>query len=118
MDVSIIIPYYNAGLYLQDALGSLKTFKDNPDVEIIIVNDGSTDPESIAFLETIKDDVYIIINQQNAGAAAARNTGLKASIGDYILFLDSDNKLRDVFIDKGLGILRNEEVDIVYGKAS
>ncbi len=118
MDVSIIIPYYNAGLYLRDALDSLNTFKDNPDIEIIIVNDGSTDPESVAYLETIKDDVYIIINQPNAGAAAARNTGLKASIGDYLLFLDSDNKLRDVMIHKGLKILKNEDVDIVYGKAA
>ena len=86
--------------------------------EIIIVDDGSTDAPSIALLHELKDKGYIIIGQQNKGAAAARNAGLKASTGKYLLFLDSDNKLRDVFINKGIPILRDEDVDIVYGKAA
>lgn len=119
MDISIIIPYYNQGLYLKEALNSVKTFKSHPNYkcEIIIINDGSTDVASITVLDEIKNDGYIIINQENKGAAAARNAGLAASTGDYILFLDSDNKLRDVFIFKGLPILQNSDVDIVYGRA-
>jgi glycosyltransferase involved in cell wall biosynthesis len=119
MDVSIIIPYYNTGMYLQDALDSISAFKNHPvyKCEIIIVNDGSTDEASLTLLKNIENHGYTIINQENKGAAAARNAGLLASTGDYLLFLDSDNKLCDVFINKGLPILKNEDVDIVYGKA-
>jgi glycosyltransferase involved in cell wall biosynthesis len=119
MDVSIIIPYYNTGMYLQEALDSISAFKNHPvyKCEVIIVNDGSTDAASLALLSSIQDQGYIIINQQNKGAAAARNAGMLASTGNYLLFLDSDNKLRDVFINKGVPILQNEDADIVYGKA-
>jgi len=119
MDVSIIIPYYNTGMYLPDALASLKAFKQHPvyTCEIIIINDGSTDANSIALLNELKKDDYVIINIKHKGAAAARNAGLEASTGDYILFLDSDNKLHDVFINKGIPILKNTNADIVYGNA-
>jgi glycosyltransferase involved in cell wall biosynthesis len=118
MDISIIIPYYNAGAYLRDALESVNAFKNHPvyKCEIIVINDGSTDAASIALLNAMQNQGYIIINQENKGAAAARNAGLAASTGDYLLFLDSDNKLREAFINKGMPVLRNGEADIVYGK--
>lgn len=119
MDVSIIIPYYNTGRYLPDALESVKAYKDHPvySCEIIIINDGSTDPHSIALLTELKDEGYIVINNEHKGLSAARNAGLAAAVGDYILFLDSDNILRDVFITKGIPILKTSGADIVYGKA-
>lgn len=115
MDVSIIIPYYNTGIYLAEALDSIKASVYT--IEIIIVNDGSTDPLSIALLDELEDKGYMIINIPHMGVSAARNAGLAASSGDHILFLDSDNKLRNVFIEKGLPVLKHTDADIVYGKA-
>lgn len=120
MDVSIIIPYYNNGPYLRDALNSAALFKKHPQYsyEVIVINDGSTDAASLALLDEIRDGDYILINQKNQGAAAARNAGLKMAKGRYLLFLDSDNKLREAFISKGLPVLENTNADIVYGRAA
>ena len=120
MDVSVIIPYYNTGLYLPDALASLNALKYHPvyTCEIIIINDGSTDQLSITLLNELKDKGYIIINIEHKGLSAARNAGLAACTGDYILFLDSDNKLRDVFITKSIPLLKVTDADIIYGKAN
>jgi glycosyltransferase involved in cell wall biosynthesis len=119
MDVSVIIPYYNTGAYLPEALASLKGLKDHPvyTSEIIIINDGSTDPASVALLDEIKNDGYIIINIEHKGLSAARNAGLAACTGDYILLLDSDNKLRDIFINLSIPLLKIGGADIIYGKA-
>jgi len=119
MDVSIVIPYYNTGLYLPDTLASVKAYTHHSayNFEVIIVNDGSTDPASLNLLNELKDEGYVILNRPHKGASAARNTGLKVCRGDYILFLDSDNKLRDVFISKGVPILKDTGADIVYGNA-
>lgn len=120
MDVSVIIPYYNNGQYLRDALNSTALFKKHPQYsyEVIVVNDGSTDAASLALLNEIGDQGHIIINQQNRGAAAARNTGLRIARGRYLLFLDSDNRIREAFITKGLPALENTGADIVYGRPS
>ena len=89
---SIIIPVYNVDKYLQACLDSVlgQTFSD---WEAICVNDGSSDG-SAAILEdyAAKDDRIKVINQSNAGTATARNTGLRAALGDYIFFLDAPNK--------------------------
>ena len=73
--ISIIIPCYNTHIYLDNTLESLKkqTFKD---YEIIIVNDGSCNPETISYLNMLPSDI-IVINQKNKGLPAARNTGIK-----------------------------------------
>lgn len=120
MDVSIIIPYYNNAPYLRDALNSTALFKKYPQYsyEVIVINDGSTDAASLDLLDEVKTQDYIVISQENKGAAAARNTGLKIAKGRYLLFLDSDNKLRETFITKGLPILDNTDADIVYGRAA
>lgn len=90
---SIVIPVYNVEKYLKDCLDSVsnQTFSD---WEAICVNDGSTD-NSAALLEeyAAKDERIKIISQPNGGLSAARNTGMDAAIGDYILFLDSDDWL-------------------------
>lgn len=93
MKFSVIIPVYNVEAYLQACLGSVlnQTFED---WEAICVNDGSTD-NSAAILEEYghKDSRFKIFSQSNGGLSAARNTGLKAAAGDYVLFLDSDDWL-------------------------
>lgn len=89
---SIIVPVYNVEDYIEKCLESIKnqTYKD---YEVIIVNDGSKDKS----IEKAKKYPYKIINQKNMGLSAARNTGVKQSTGEYIIFLDSDD-----YIEKDL----------------
>lgn len=94
--ISIIMPVYNVSNYLQNAINSIEnqTFED---VEVICVNDGSTD-NSLEVLNKIKKDYdkLVIVNQENAGPGIARNTGIDYATGEYIAFLDSD----DIFLDE------------------
>ncbi len=89
--ISIIVPVYNTGHYLEQCLDSIinQTLED---IEIICVNDGSTD-NSLSILEEYanNDDRIKIINQENKGQGFARNNGLKNANGEYILFVDSDD---------------------------
>lgn len=89
--ISIILPVYNVAPYLRQCLDSVcgQTYRD---IEIIAVNDGSTD-QSLEILKeyAAKDDRIILIDQKNAGLSAARNVGLERASGSYILFLDSDD---------------------------
>lgn len=91
--ISIIIPVYNSEKYLSECLESVvnQTFKD---IEIICVNDGSTD-SSQKILEAFqaKDSRIKIINQANSGAGKARNVGIENACGEYLYFLDSDDWL-------------------------
>lgn len=89
LKVSIIIPVYNVEKYLNKCLDSAlsQTLKE---VEIIAVNDGSTD-NSLKILESYQDNRLRIITQDNQGLSAARNTGIKEAEGEYLLFLDSDD---------------------------
>ncbi len=89
--VSIIVPIYNVEKYLEKCLFTL-TNQTLEDIEIVCVNDGSKD-NSASILEEFsnKDNRIKVIEQKNAGLSAARNTGLKHAIGDYIGFLDSDD---------------------------
>ena len=95
MRFSIIVPVYNVEAYLADCLESLLR-QDFDDWEAICVNDGSTD-SSARILDgyASRDSRIRIINQPNGGLSAARNTGLDAATGDYILFLDSDDWLEN-----------------------
>src|SRR5262245_56603663 len=87
--VSVIIPCYNQGRFLAEAIESIMV-QVLPDVEIIVVNDGSTDntAEVAAHYPQVR-----YIYQQNQGLAAARNTGLRHSTGRYLVFLDADDRL-------------------------
>ena len=115
--VSIIIPCYNQGVFLLDALQSLEALDKNM-VEIIIVNDGSTDQFTNEYIGALDKGKYKVVVQQNKGLAAARNTAIKIAKGKYIIPLDADNKLHPVFIMDAIGILdQAENVTVVYGNA-
>ena len=113
---SIIIPVYNVEKYLQACLDSVlgQTFSD---WEAICVNDGSSD-KSGAILEEneIKDDRIKVINQSNAGTAAARNTGLRAAQGDYVFFLDSDDWLEPESLQIIANRLHGQDILCFSGK--
>lgn len=116
--VSIVIPCYNHGLYLRDALNSIEKAKDKYPVEVIIVNDGSTDENTIRTLNEIEQEGYFIFHQKNSGLGNARNQGIKLSKGKYILPLDSDNKVRYPYLNTAIEILENNSsIDVVYGDA-
>jgi len=96
-NVSVIVPVYNVEKYLRQCLDSVvnQTLKD---IEIICVNDGSTD-KSAEILEEYADRVTIV-NQKNAGLSGARNTGIKHATGEYIGFVDSDDFVAPDFFEK------------------
>ena len=118
--ISIIITCYNLGEYLEEAIASIKEYSKNEDYEIILVNDGSTNLSTKAFLEKVvkRDRAIIYINQPNLGLAKARNNGIRHAKGGYIIPLDADNKLRPEFIEQTITILdKNPDVDVVHGNA-
>ena len=100
MKLSIIIPVYNTEEYIRQCIDSVMNIK-NIETEIIAVNDGSTDRTKDILEEyTENHDRIKVITQENQGASAARNTGIKASTGDYIYFLDSDDWVDTVSFEK------------------
>jgi glycosyltransferase involved in cell wall biosynthesis len=113
--ISVVIPCYNHGEFLDDAVNSIP-IKKYPFIEIIIVNDGSTDVRTLSVLERLEKGNIKVIHQENSGLGAARNKGISFASGKYILPLDSDNELLEPYFSTALTILEeNESVAVVYG---
>ncbi|HIK18197.1 MAG TPA: glycosyltransferase [Leptolyngbyaceae cyanobacterium M33_DOE_097] len=113
--LSIIIPCFNDGQFIKEAVASVTACPDSI-YEIIIVNDGSTDLLTQQVLNELRSDGYQVVDQPNQGAPAARNTGVRLAKGEYILPLDADNRIRTAYIYKGIEILdRYPDVAVVYG---
>ena len=114
--VSVIIPVYNVEEYLDDCLDSVEnqTYRD---LEIICVNDGSTDssPE-ILEKHRSKDNRIKIINQENAGVSAARNTGMDAATGEWIYFIDSDDLIVPYTLEKAIESAKKYGAEIINFK--
>lgn len=118
LKLSIIIPCYNHGQYLREALDSVEACADTELYEIIILNDGSTDKDTISLLQQLSTEGYHVINQQNQGLGAARNNAIAAARGIYVLPLDSDNKIRPEYILESIKILDEQPgIAVVYGDA-
>ena len=101
--ISIIIPVYNAELYLSESLNSVAN-QSYRNWELIAINDGSTDKSlDILNQEHKKDSRIKIISISNSGVSHARNVGLSAANGDYILFLDADDLLMPKSLQTLLG---------------
>lgn len=111
---SIIVPVYNAEKYLSKCLDSLVN-QTYTDIEIICVNDGSTD-SSLPIMEKYaqKDNRIKIINQENQGVSVARNSGLKIITGDYFLFVDSDDFLNLNACEILDTTLLNKDIDLLF----
>ena len=115
--VSVIIPCYNQGLYVSEAVDSVLT-QTYQDLEIIIVNDGSTDEQTNTLLEVFDRDKTKVIVTSNQGLAAARNNGISAASGQYILPLDADDRIAPLYIEKAVQLLDSEpDTGIVYCRA-
>lgn len=116
--ISIIIPCYNHGSLLKEALSSIEQVRNENICEVIIVNDGSTDVETCQSLQKIDGTKYTVINQPNRGLGAARNAGITVARGEFILPLDSDNRIRRPYLTEGVRLLaENPNVGVVYGNA-
>ena len=115
MILSVIIPCYNHGQYLQEAIDSILAYKNQP-IELIIIDDGSTDMYTVRKIEELKTLGFMVIQQTNAGLAKTRNAGIAIAKGKYILPLDADNKIKVAYIEKALQLLESNKCDIVYAK--
>lgn len=111
--VSVVVPVYNVERFLRECLDSVlaQTFTD---YEVICVNDGSTDSSPEILEEYVEKDSRIrVINQENGGLSAARNTGMDNACGEYIAFLDSDDYLDPEMLEKTVAKADAVEADIV-----
>lgn len=115
--VTVVIPCFDSGEFLHEAVASVEASLD-PRWELIVVDDGSSDPATLEALSDLEGVGYRVIRQTNRGSGSARNTGVRAARGPYILPLDSDNRLRPEYVGRGIEILDDDRsVDVVYGLA-
>ena len=116
--VSVIIPCYNQGLYIEETLNSVfsQTY-DN--IEIIVINDGSDDLLTTDKLIKLSPDSRIkLLHIENRGVSAARNFAINISLGDYIFPLDADDLILETYLEKAVSILeKNKSIDLVYCRA-
>ncbi|MCO6483498.1 MAG: glycosyltransferase [Flavobacteriales bacterium] len=116
--VSIVLTCYNLGAYLQEALDSIAAYPEKRDYEVIIVDDGSTDPATVAVLDGLDPAAYVLLRQANMGLGQARNNGISMARGTYIIPFDADNRLRPAMIAQTIAVLDSTpDVDVVYGDA-
>lgn len=110
--ISVIVPIYNVERYLDECLNSIQN-QSYKDIEVILVNDGSTDSsKTICERYCEEDSRFHLINQTNQGQSVARNVGVTASKGEYIAFVDSDDIIKTNYLEKLMQYM-TEEVDIV-----
>jgi glycosyltransferase involved in cell wall biosynthesis len=115
--ISVIIPCFNHGEFLREAVRSVTNIG-RDDVELIVVDDGSSDERSRKEMDALRSQGIKVIRQENKGLGAARNAGVAASQGEYLFPLDADDRLRCGWIDRGIGILNSDpNVGVVYGDA-
>ncbi|MBM6618240.1 glycosyltransferase family 2 protein [Bacillus suaedaesalsae] len=115
--VSVIIPCFNYGKYIDQAVKSVlnQTFQD---FEIIIINDGSTDKYTNILLKQYKKPKTRVIFTENQGPSIARNIGIREAKGKYILPLDADDKIGRTYLEKAVDLLENNKnLGIVYCEA-
>lgn len=112
--VSVIIPVYNSAQYLTKCIESMlnQTLKE---IEIICVDDGSTD-ESLAIIKNYKklDSRIKILTQENKYAGVARNNGMRIAKGEYLFFLDSDDFSSDTLLEKVYFKGKDTNADVVF----
>jgi glycosyltransferase involved in cell wall biosynthesis len=114
--VSVIIPAYNVAPYIGETLDSVfsQTFAD---FEVIVINDGSPDTEELERELARFPDSINYVKQENRGAAAARNEGLRAARGEFVAFLDGDDLWRSNYLDKQIKFILERDCDLVCADA-
>jgi glycosyltransferase involved in cell wall biosynthesis len=116
--VSIVVPCFNQGAMLREALASVEQVRNANFLEVIVVDDGSFEVETKTILSEVMQAGYYVVPQPNRGVGAARNAGIRLAKGEFILPLDSDNRLRDVYLNEGVSLLNgNPSVGVIYADA-
>ncbi len=115
--VSIIVPAYNVELFIEKCLTSiLKQSFSN--IEVIVVNDGSTDNTGKIVDNYIQHDSRArVLHTANSGVSAARNAGIKASTGDYLVFVDGDDYIAKDYVSYMLGLIKSTQSDFCLSKS-
>ncbi|WP_299109756.1 glycosyltransferase [uncultured Winogradskyella sp.] len=111
--ISVIVPVYNAEQYLERCINSIanQTYRN---LEIILINDGSSDSSKTICNSFATNDTRItVVNQQNGGSSIARNTGLEIAKGDFISFIDSDDYIEPIMLEKMLNLLLENNLEVV-----
>jgi glycosyltransferase involved in cell wall biosynthesis len=121
MTFSVVVTVYNLGSFLDECLGSIESAKNGHEVEVIVVNDGSTDNHTIAELNRLssKYSDFLFLDKSNGGPASARNYGFAQSRGMYLIPFDADNLMRvDFFIclKEAINAI-NHDFDVLYFNA-
>ncbi|HSY52324.1 MAG TPA: glycosyltransferase [Thermoanaerobaculia bacterium] len=112
--LSVIIPCHDDGDYLIDAVASVE--RNAPAAELIVVDDGSTQPRTLEVLAALREAGHRVIEQPQSGLSAARNRGIAASAGDHFLPLDADNRLLPDFVAEAVAQLdADPAAGVVYG---
>ena len=114
--VSVIMPAYNSEVYIRESIDSVlaQTFAD---FELIVVDDGSTDTTA-AIAESYSDSRIRLIRQPNRGVSVARNTGLEASQGQFITFLDSDDLYYPDFLKTLYHLIQSNQTEMSFSNYS
>lgn len=114
VDLSVIVPFFNVENYIADCLDSVLSQDTSYSFEVVLINDGSIDSSrDIALSYAANDSRIVVIDQDNKGIAAARNTGLTYSAGKIVTFIDSDDFVMPGFIDNAMNALVNSNSDYV-----
>ena len=107
--LSVVIPFHNMGAYIDECVDSVLKSQYQP-IEIIIINDGSTDAASIEKLKQLPKQAAVkIINRPHQGLAAARNFGAAAAGGAFLAFLDADDKVHPAYYEKAVQLLQQKD---------
>lgn len=112
--VSVVIPCFNDGKYLEEAIDSVQ-LDENTQAEIVIVDDGSDDPLTKTVLKRVGGDRIRVFHQENKGPSEARNEGIRHAYGAYILPLDADDRIEAKYIPAAAQVLDEKaHVGAVY----
>ncbi|MEW7314373.1 glycosyltransferase family A protein [Buttiauxella gaviniae] len=114
--VSVIIPLYNQGQYIDETLNSALS-QSYANIEVIVVNDGSTDKYTINKIKELELAGINILHKSNGGLASARNAGIEKATGKYIVALDSDDVIDKDYIGKLVKVLDQSDAKIAYSRA-
>lgn len=115
--VSVIMPCYNDGMYIEEAIASVKA-QTYPNIELIVIDDGSTDEQTIRVLKNLEKDI-ICLKTNHLRPAGARNYGIQHATGKYIMPVDSDDIIDRKYIEKAVNIIESDKtIGAVYCEAN
>jgi glycosyltransferase involved in cell wall biosynthesis len=114
--VSIVIPCYNLGAFVDEAIDAARAQTWRP-IEIVVADDGSDDPRTVARLAEIEGGGVTVVRIAHAGPSAARNAGIGAAHGKYVFTLDADDRIAPTLIARAVDFMeRDDNIGIVYSQ--